>query len=112
MTTPLIWIAESPARWDAGKARIVGDAPAGVWDACPGAFDRPGRVDPHGRLESAVWQARAWQALGAGALEEAGSLAEKAAARVGFSGAAAHAQERLAAALAAARARAAPEPVR
>lgn len=28
----LTWIHESPARWDAGKARIVGDAPEGIFD--------------------------------------------------------------------------------
>ncbi len=27
------WIAESPATWDADKARIVGAAPAGVFDS-------------------------------------------------------------------------------
>lgn len=28
----LIWIHESPARWDEGKARIIGGAPPGVFD--------------------------------------------------------------------------------
>ncbi|NOY94092.1 MAG: GNAT family N-acetyltransferase, partial [Deltaproteobacteria bacterium] len=32
MTSPLRFIHESPARWDAGKARIVGGAPAGIFD--------------------------------------------------------------------------------
>lgn len=33
----LMWIAERPATWDADKARIIGQAPAGVFDV---RFDR------------------------------------------------------------------------
>src|SRR5687768_9850876 len=29
----LSWIHESPAKWDAGKARLVGRAPRGTFDA-------------------------------------------------------------------------------
>lgn len=29
----LAWIKDKPARWDADKARIIGDAPAGIFDA-------------------------------------------------------------------------------
>ena len=32
MTSKLKWVAESPARWDENKRRIVGEAPAGVFD--------------------------------------------------------------------------------
>jgi ribosomal protein S18 acetylase RimI-like enzyme len=32
MATALKWVKEDPARWDANKARIVGDAPVGTFD--------------------------------------------------------------------------------
>jgi N-acetylglutamate synthase-like GNAT family acetyltransferase len=44
----LRWIHESPAHWDAGKARIVGGAP-------PGTFDSRYRTLPEGALVSDDW---------------------------------------------------------
>ena len=54
----------------------------------------PGR-DPRARLESALWQARAWAALSAGEAEGAARLAREAARRVGRSADARAAQARL-----------------
>ena len=42
------WIRESPAHWDANKARIVGSAP-------PGVFDTRYRTCPIGQLAPCEW---------------------------------------------------------
>jgi ribosomal protein S18 acetylase RimI-like enzyme len=44
----LRWIRESPSYWDAGKTRIVGGAP-------PGIFDTRYRACPEGQLVPAEW---------------------------------------------------------
>jgi hypothetical protein len=56
-------------------------------------------LEPRARLESALWQARAWAARAEGEPEEARALAREAALRVGRSRAARAAQDRLEAAL-------------
>lgn len=63
----LTWTTENPARWDADKRRIVGDAPAGIFDSrfgslaedapLPGAWwrvERDGEAVAFGWLD-AVW---------------------------------------------------------
>lgn len=63
----LTWIRESPAYWDADKARIVGEAPAGIFDTrlralaagqlVPGEWwrvERDGKVVGYGWLD-VVW---------------------------------------------------------
>jgi len=65
--TKLHWIHESPARWDAGKARIVGDAPQGIFDTryarlTPGAL-APGewwRVEEAGETVGYGWLEVSW----------------------------------------------------
>jgi N-acetylglutamate synthase-like GNAT family acetyltransferase len=48
MTRTWIWIRESPAHWDADKARIIGGAPVG-------AFDSRYRASPLGQLMAGEW---------------------------------------------------------
>ena len=63
----LSWIHESPARWDENKARIVGGAPAGIFDsryreAKPGHLV-PGewwRVEDGGRVVGYGWLDLVW----------------------------------------------------
>lgn len=64
---PLLWIHESPAIWDAGKARLVGRAPKGVFDAryaqaregdlAPGEW---WRVEEDGRVIGYGWMDVTW----------------------------------------------------
>lgn len=58
----LVWIAENPPTWDEGKQRIVGGAPAGVFDSRYGALALgalvPGewwRVEDRGRTVGYGW---------------------------------------------------------
>jgi len=73
--------------------------PDTVWTRVFGVEDLPRGVDPRARLESAVWQARAYSALDRGDDPAARRFAEEAAGRVGRSRAAAGEQERLEVAL-------------
>lgn len=59
---PFEWIAESPATWDEGKRRVVGGAPAGVFDSryasLPVGSLVPGewwRVEDQGRAVGYGW---------------------------------------------------------
>ena len=62
---PLTWTHESPARWDADKQRIVGDAPPGVFSIGP---FRTGdvlagdwwRVEDAGRVVGYGWMDYSW----------------------------------------------------
>jgi GNAT superfamily N-acetyltransferase len=61
----LKWIHENPARWDAHKARVIGAAPAGVFDfARYAAGDLlPGdwwRADDSGRAVGYGWMDATW----------------------------------------------------
>jgi len=59
------WTRDSPPHWDAGRARIVGAAPEGVFDFGP---VRPGdllpgdwwRVEEDGRVLGYGWMDRSW----------------------------------------------------
>jgi len=63
----LRWIRENPARWDADKARIVGDAPAGTFateyrELVPGSV-APGewwRVEDDGKTVAYGWIDVVW----------------------------------------------------
>ena len=67
MSSDYRFIHENPARWDAGKARIVGDAPAGIFDTrysmlTPGSLV-PGewwRVESDGRTLGYGWLEASW----------------------------------------------------
>jgi ribosomal protein S18 acetylase RimI-like enzyme len=62
-----LWLREEPARWDAPKARIVGGAPAGIFDTrfqrlLPGDL-MPGtwwRVEDGGRIVGFGWMDVVW----------------------------------------------------
>ncbi len=67
MADSLRFIHESPARWDAGKARIVGDAPAGIFDTRYAKLTAdalvPGewwRVEDEGRVVGYGWLEVSW----------------------------------------------------
>ena len=61
----LSWVRESPALWDEGKKRIVGDAPAGIFalmggrsgDVIPGDW---WRVEEGGRTAGYGWMDTVW----------------------------------------------------
>jgi GNAT superfamily N-acetyltransferase len=62
---PLTWRHESPALWDAGKERIIGGAPPGVFSLGP---FKPGdvvpgdwwRVDEEARVVGYGWMDQSW----------------------------------------------------
>lgn len=61
------WISEKPAMWDAGKARIVGEAPGGVFDRRYRELNEgdmvPGewwRVEEDGALVGYAWLDVVW----------------------------------------------------
>lgn len=61
------WIRESPAHWDADKARIIGGAPVGAFDsryrACPSGQLMPGewwRVEEGGHVVGYGWLDTVW----------------------------------------------------
>jgi ribosomal protein S18 acetylase RimI-like enzyme len=61
------WIHESPARWDASKARIVAGAPPGIFDSRYAAFaegtlvpDDWWRVEDEGRVVGHGWLDVVW----------------------------------------------------
>jgi ribosomal protein S18 acetylase RimI-like enzyme len=63
----LEWIREKPARWDANKQRIVGDAPAGIFDRRYSALEDqqlvPGewwRVEDNGAVVGYGWLDVVW----------------------------------------------------
>jgi ribosomal protein S18 acetylase RimI-like enzyme len=63
----LSWIADKPPRWDDDKARIVGGAPAGVFDARFGRCEKgdmlPGewwRVEQDGKIVGYGWLDVVW----------------------------------------------------
>lgn len=62
---PLTWTHESPAHWDAGKRRIVGGAPPGVFalGPCEDGQIVPGdwwRVEQAGRVVGYGWMDSSW----------------------------------------------------
>ena len=73
----------------------AGSLPTAPFARAFGVFDPGAGVDPRGRLESAVWQARARRALGAGDRGRASALAAEARRRIGSSELALKEQERL-----------------
>jgi GNAT superfamily N-acetyltransferase len=61
----LTWTHESPALWDAGKQRIIGDAPRGVFSIGPFRAGEvvPGdwwRVEENGRAVGYGWMDYSW----------------------------------------------------
>ena len=63
----LTWNHESPARWDASKRRIVGDAPSGIFDSRFAELDDgvllPGewwRVERDGETVAYAWLDAVW----------------------------------------------------
>ncbi len=60
----LRWIRETPACWDADKARIIGGAPAGIFGPSPALGDAaPGewwRVEQSGRVVGYGWMDIVW----------------------------------------------------
>lgn len=62
---PFEWIRENPALWDAGKARIVGGAPEGIFELPPRAEGELvagewWRVEEDGRAVGYGWMDTVW----------------------------------------------------